>query len=578
MKMPKIHRDTPRQKTLRLWPGVAIVVLQWLAKLVLPVIMPEAPEYGVYGSLLGGVAILIWWVFFSRAPLFDRLGAAALLVGALAGTPHILHESIATAGGGWLFLAYAIPVLSLAFVAAAVAGRHLADLPRRITMAATIMLACGLWALIRTGGITNDLDSDFAWRWAKTPEERMLDQAGEAPMALPSTQPLPEIEPEWPGFRGPHRDGIVRGVQIETDWTASPPVELWRRPVGPGWSSFAVHGNLLFTQEQRGENEAVSCYHLTTGKLVWRHSDAARFWESNAGAGPRGTPTLSGGRVYSLGATGILNVLNARDGSVVWSRNVGSDTDTKVPMWGFSSSPLVVDDVVIIAAANSLIAYDLTTGEPRWTNAASGQGYSSPHLLRTAGAVHVLLQNGSGVSGFSPVDGTRLWEFAWKGQPIVQPAITKDGDILISVDDRNGIRRIAVAHEPGGWSARERWSSVQLQPYFNDSVIHNGHAYGFHGPKLACIDIENGMRKWKGGRYGRGQMILLADQGLLLVLSEKGEVALVEAAPDRFSELSRFPALEGKTWNHPVLVGDILLVRNSREMAAFRLPLARSGR
>lgn len=576
MKKQETHRDTVRQKPLRLWPGVVIVVLQWLVKLALPIAMPGAPEFGVYGSFLGGLAIVIWWTFFSRAPVSDRLGAVVLMIVALAGTQRIIHESISTAGGGWLFFAYAIPVLSLAFVAWAAAGRHLADLPRRTTMAATILLACGLWALVRTGGITNDLDSDFAWRWAKTPEERLLDQPDEAPMALRSVPALPETEPEWPGYRGPRRDGIVRGVQIETDWTVSPPVELWRRPVGPGWSSFATHGNLLFTQEQRGENETVSCYHLTTGKLVWRHSDAARFWESNAGAGPRGTPTLSGGRVYSFGATGILNVLNARDGSVVWSRNIGSDTDTKVPMWGFSSSPLVVDDVVIVAAASSLIAYDLTTGEPRWTHAASGDGYSSPHLLRIDGAVHVLLQNGSGVSGFAPVDGTRLWEYAWKGQPIVQPAITRDGDILISVDARNGIRRIAIEREPGGWSARERWSSVQLQPYFNDTVIHDGYGYGFHGPKLACIDIENGTRKWKGGRYGRGQMILLADQGLLLVLSEKGELALVEAAPDRFVELSRFPALEGKTWNHPVLVGDILVVRNSREMVAFRLSLARS--
>jgi hypothetical protein len=170
-------------------------------------------------------------------------------------------------------------------------------------------------------------------------------------------------------------------------------------------------------------------------------------------------------------------------------------------------------------------------------------------------------------------DGKLLWEHPWKGTPIVQPALTADGDVLISTDERSGIRRIAVALGPDGWSIEERWTSKRLKPYFNDSVIHNGYAYGFDGPRLACIDVKDGMRKWKGGRYGRGQFVLLADQDLLLVLSEKGELALVEAAPGQFTELARFPAIEGKTWNHPVLVGDILLVRNAQEMAAFRLSL-----
>ena len=559
---------------LRVWPGVVLAVLLLLIRFGVPLIWPEAVTIFVFGGIIGAGAILLWWALLSRARWFERVGAIVLMIVALVVIKPLLHESMRLMP----FYAYIIPVLGIAFVLWAVASRNLSNQFRRVTMVATIIIASGVWILFRTSGVTGgNFRSDFAWRWSDTPEEQLLGKISDEPMKSPSSfASVLDSEIKWPGFRGPDRDGIIRGVKIATDWTVSPPGELWRRPIGPGWSSFAVQGELFYTQEQRGDDEVVSCYNMTTGELVWRHSDAVRFWESNSGPGPRGTPTLSGGRVYSFGATGILNVLNAGDGSVVWSRNVATDSDTKVPTWGFASSPLVMDDMVIVAAAGSLIAYDLTTGEPRWIKTVGGDCYSSPHLVQIDGIKQILLQNEAGTSSFMPADGSLLWEHSWQGHPIVQPTQIVDGDILVSADEKTGIRRIAVAHGTDGWTVSERWTSARIKPYFNDSVIHNGHAYGFDGPRLACIDIEDGTRKWKGGRYGRGQIILLADQDLLLVLSEKGELALVEAAPDQFKELARFPAIKGKTWNHPVLVGDVLLVRNGQEMAAFRLSLAGS--
>ena len=234
---------------------------------------------------------------------------------------------------------------------------------------------------------------------------------------------------DWPGFRGPDRNDIVRGVRINTDWTASPPVELWRRPIGPGWSSFAVQGDLLYTQEQRGDDEMVSSYKVTTGQPVWRHHDTARFWEANAGPGPRGTPTLSHGRVYTFGGTGILNALDANNGAVVWSRNAATDSHANLPDWGFSSSPLVVGDLVIVAASGTLVAYDRATGEPRWSRPAGGEGYSSPQLLTIGGVAADVQLSGDGAIGVAPDAGTLLWEHAWPGFPIVQPAQTEDGDV-----------------------------------------------------------------------------------------------------------------------------------------------------
>jgi outer membrane protein assembly factor BamB len=562
-----------RRKPLRLWPGVAIVTLQWLARFVLPIVAPDYLQIGALGALAGGVAIVLWWLFFSRAPWSERLGAVGLMIVALFATRLILHESIATGGMGMLYFLLAVPVLSLAFVVWAVASRRLPDGPRRVAMAATILLACGAWALVRTGGFTADLDNDLHWRWTATPEERLLGQAGAEPAALPAAPAAAERRADWPGFRGPERDGVVRGVRIATDWSASPPVELWRRPIGPGWSSFAVRGDLLYTQEQRGDDEVVACYNLATGEPVWMHRDAARFWESNAGAGPRGTPTVSNGRVYTLGATGIVNALDAGDGAVVWSRDAASDTGAQTPGWGFAGSPLVVGDLVIVATAGKLGAYDLASGEPRWFGPQGGDGYSSPHRVTIDGVEQVLLMSGTGIVSVAPADGRLLWEYERPADTrIVQPALVADGDLLIS--SGGGMRRVAARQGPGGWTIEERWLSNGLKPYFNDFVVHRGHAFGFDGSILASIDLEDGQRRWKGGRYGNGQLVLLADQDLLLVLSEQGELALVVATPDQFTALARFPAIEGKTWNHPVLVGDVLLVRNAQEMAAFRLPLA----
>ena len=594
--------DPIRQKPLRLWPGVVIAALLALSRFGVPIVVPEAKIYGVLGGLVGGLAVVVWWAFFSRAPRSERWGAVALMIVALAATPYILDESIATGMMGMMFFLYAIPVLRLIFVVWAVASRGLGDGPRRATMAATILLACGGWALLRTDGITGEGSSEFAWRWSETHEDRLLAQAVDQPpppppapaaTAIPEEQlpaegddepleippPPAEVQPEaeWPGFRGPSRDGVIRGVRIATDWSASPPVELWRRPIGPGWSSFAVHGDLIYTQEQRGDAEVVACYNATTGEPVWTHRDAARFWESNAGAGPRGTPTLSSGRVITFGATGIVNALDASNGAVIWSRDAAADTDIKVPGWGFASSPLVVDDVVIVAVAGKLAAYDFASGTPRWFGPDGGEGYGSPHRLKINGVEQVLLLSGAGAASLAPADGTLLWEHAWPGFTCLQPAVTTDGDILVTTSGASGglgTRRIAVAHGAAGWTAEERWTSVGLKPYFNDYVVHNGHAYGFDRHILASIDLEDGKRKWKGGRYGYGQLVLLSDQDLLLVLSEQGELALVAATSDKFTEVARFPAIEGKTWNHPVLVGDLLLVRNSQEMAAFRLPLA----
>ena len=622
------------ERRLRLWPGVVIVALIVLVRYVIPFFIPEADLSGVLVGVVGAALILIWWLFFSRAPWSERIGALFVIAAAVMATKPLVHASISGGFMGNMFYVYAVPAtVAPALVAWALFSRRLSKPARWATMIATMFLACSAWMLLRTNGITGDAWAQLAWRWTQTAEERLLAQgeadpvpaapappaspvdAGKAPVvaqpsgapamaaAEPTTPPAVKsdapaasaapattatrasvpvdapalVRVEWPGFRGSARDGIVHGVKLETDWSTTPPVKMWQRQVGPGWSSFAVQGDLLFTQEQRGEEEMVVAYRVSTGEPVWRHRDPVRFWESNGGAGPRGTPTLDNGRVYTLGATGILNVLDARNGAVIWSRNAASDSAKQIPMWGFSSSPLIIRDVVVVAAAGKLAAYELATGKPRWFGPNGGGGYSSPHLATIGGVEQIVFLSAAGATGINPADGKPLWQYAWPGTPILQPALTAEGDLLVSSGDAMGgmgIRRLAVTRASDSWSVAERWVSSGLKPYFSDFVVHNGHAFGFDGRILSCIDLKDGTRKWKGGRFGQGQLVLLPDQDLLLVLSEEGELGLVSATPDKFTEVARLPGIEGKTWNHPVLVRDTLLVRNDQEMAAFRLPLS----
>jgi outer membrane protein assembly factor BamB len=610
------HAEPRPRKPLRLWPGIALGLIVLLGRFVVPLVFPDAGLYGLLTSFGAAVLVLVWWLAASRAPWPERVEAVALVALGFLATPPLLHASIRGGGMGNLFWVLALPVLAMGFVAWAVATRDLRGaLARRATMAAVLAMIFGAFTLLRTGGISNDFDNDLAWRWSPTPEDELLAKAAaepvavttplpaappseapapaasappllaEAPSSAPSAAPPPlsleqDVSADWPGFRGADRAGVARGVRVATDWSASAPVELWRRPVGPGWSSFAVDGDLIYTQEQRGEEEVVAAYDLRTGQPVWRHVDRARFWESNAGAGPRGTPALARGRVYTLGGTGLANALDARTGAVVWTKNAAADTGMKTPTWGFAGSPLVLGDLAIVAASGRLVAYDAATGVRRWLGPpAGGASYSSPHRATIGGVDQVLLVSATGLTSVDPRDGKRLWHHPWKGYPIVQPALTPDGDVLVSVSQDSGLRRVGVKRLPGGWATEERWTTNGLKPYFNDFVVHEGHAYGIDGRIVACVDLATGERKWKGGRYGAGQVMLLADQGLLLVLGERGELALVKAAPDQFTEVAKMPApaVEGKTWNHPVLVGDVLLVRNAEQMAAFRLPRERSA-
>lgn len=449
-------------------------------------------------------------------------------------------------------------------------------LPRRVRLggAALVVAAVGLAAaLLEIRGVTGDFVPIVAFRWA----------SGEAvpPAAAAGGTAGSEAVPaaSYPGFLGQRRDATVAGVHLARDWGTQPPREVWRRPVGPGWSSFAVVNGIAVTQEQRGPQEAVVAYRLADGSLLWEHSDEARYDTVIAGVGPRATPTVADGRVYTLGATGLLNALDLTTGRRLWWRDIVRDAGAGQPEWGRSCSPLVLDGLVVVSAGGpegrSLLAYHRDTGELAWAGGDDDAGYSSPFAARLAGRKQVVIFNRSSVAAHDPGDGHLLWSFDWpSGQPNVSQPVVLPGDrLFVSSGYGIGAKLLRITGDgDGGLRPQLLWESRRLKAKFANVVFHEGYLYGLDDGVLVCLDPATGERCWKRGRYGHGQLLLVDD--LLLVQAESGEVVLVDPDPSGLRELGRFEALSEKTWNHPVLVGPYLLVRNHREAACFELPLA----
>ena len=431
-------------------------------------------------------------------------------------------------------------------------------------------------ALFRYHGVTGDLVPVFQWRW-ETPS---CTSVSERPKPVSSALPaqLTELTNDWPQFLGPHRNSTVEQPRLARDWKAQPPQCLWLQPVGLGWSGFAVVGSRAITQEQRGEKEAVICYDLLTGAPIWSYAYPAHFQSPLAGEGPRATPTVAGHRVYALGSTGILNCLDLETGKLVWSKDIMRDNRAKLDEWGASGSPLLVDDLVVLSAGGqdnrSLVAYRAATGDFAWGNGTDGAGYSSPCRVTLAGVTQILIFNSGGVSAHEPASGTNLWKYHWPGgHPHVSMPIVLPGDrLLVSSGYGVGSELLKVQADTGGKLAATRlWKSTRLKAKFTNLVYRDGFIYGLDDGVMVCLDAATGEQKWKAGRYGHGQEILVGD--VLLVTAESGEVILLDPSPQEPRELTRFSALKGKTWNPPALAGQYLLVRNDKEAACYRLPV-----
>ena len=377
----------------------------------------------------------------------------------------------------------------------------------------------------------------------------------------------------WTNFRGPKRDGRYDEASVSTHWPANGLPVVWKQPVGIGHASFVIADGKAYTIEQRRSQEVVAAYDLNNGHELWTQKWNAEFTDST-GDGPRSTPTWDQGRLYALGATGELRCLDANSGAVIWGKNILTDNQAKNLPWAQAASPLIVDDKVIVlpggANGKSVVAYNKMTGAPVWKVLDDPQAYVSPMLVELAGRRQIVVVSSWRVLGLAPENGTLLWSYKWdtdNGINVSQPIMVDRNRFFISSGYGKGAALVEVKASGNSYTASTIWENKNMKNKFNSSVLHDGYIYGLDEGILVCLDVNTGERKWKDGRYGYGQVVLAWNH--LIVTSDQGDVALVNASPDKYTEVARFTALSGQTWNYPALASGKLLVRNSNEMAAF---------
>ncbi|MEK6324927.1 MAG: PQQ-binding-like beta-propeller repeat protein [Acidobacteriota bacterium] len=386
--------------------------------------------------------------------------------------------------------------------------------------------------------------------------------------------PVKSARSYWTNFRGPARDGRYDEAPIRTNWPVEGLPLLWKQPIGGGYASFVVAEGMAFTIEQRRRQEIVAAYDIETGREIWTHAAEAEFKESMGGDGPRATPTWEAGRLWALGAEGDLRCFDSKTGKLSWSKNILKDNGAENLQWGMSGAPLIVDDKVIVLpggrSGKSVVAYNKLTGAQVWKSLNDTQAYVSPMLVTLAGKRQILVVTANRIVGLGVEDGALLWEASWNtdmGINVSQPIVIDDNRFFISSGYGKGAALVEVTGSGDGLTARKVWENTSMKNKFNSSVVFEGNVYGLDEGILTCVDVQTGDRRWKGGRYGYGQVILASAH--LVVITDTGELVLVKAAPDKHTELARFSAIEGKTWNYHAIADGRLLVRNQTQMACF---------
>ena len=476
------------------------------------------------------------------------------------------------------------------------------ELRKRLTRAlAPWAVALLFWSTVELVNNGDVAIVGWRWRWGAKRDQK-LEAPVKANQEIAEWQTTPQ---DYPRFLGSSYWAEVAGVELASDWSTNAPQEIWRCEVGAGWSGFALVGDYAITQEQRSDQELVVCYRMNTGKpegeTVWSHADKVRFDPGGAGAlggiGPRATPTVNEGKVYTVGATGILNCLDARSGKVLWTHDTLMEGDTANIMWGKANSPLIVEQasgptlvvVSVGAPTGSLVAYVAESGKPVWSAGTNRSSYATPVLTELLGEQLILSVNEDLITAHRVNDGEIVWEHEWLGNSdsdatVSQPIPLPGDKLFLSKGYGLGSSLLQLSRDDAGKIVSEPlWNPPirqVMKTKMGNVVIRDGYVYGLDGGILQCIDLEAGKNQWKKRRLpaiGHGQIMLIGSA--LVVLSESGELILVEPTPEEYRELAAmrvFPP-DQITWNNPAFSSPYLLLRNGNQAVCLKMPLAERG-
>jgi outer membrane protein assembly factor BamB len=386
---------------------------------------------------------------------------------------------------------------------------------------------------------------------------------------------LRNVSTDWSQFRGPSRDGVAPDQRIDLNW-GSPPVLRWKIPAGEGHSSIVTFEQSVITMEQDGQEELVIARSLDDGKTLWQHAAKTRWGDFMSGVGPRSTPTIEDGKLYALFTDGSLACLEAGSGKRLWKTKVVGE-DHEFPEWGLSCSPLVWNDLVIVTPGGekgAARAYRTNSGELAWSSDFHGEGvYLSPSIITLLGQEQVITAVSGKIASLDPSSGKTLWERPWKiflnNAQIAQPFALSEDSFLLSAGYGKGSERWTATPGSGEpYAIDTAWKSKNLKSKFSNPVLKDGFIYGFNENSFTCLDASDGKLKWRGNKYGYGRVLLVDDK--LIILGNTGVLSVVEANPEKFTELYSGQLLgNARCWNGPALVSGYLLARNGKEIACF---------
>lgn len=472
---------------------------------------------------------------------------------------------------------------------------------RLMPLAGFAILVAGFFALFEIRSVSGSLVPRFAFRWSPPDDAQLADL--ELSGRDDESDTLETTPEDFPQFLGPNRNLRIETAELNPDWENHPPQELWRRPIGAGWSGFSVVGGMAFTMEQRGPEERVTCYRASDGQPVWSHATEARHETKMGFVGPRCTPLIHQSKVYTQGGTGIVLCLSATTGEEIWKHDLlelfglTPAQEANQIAWGRAGSPLLYSledgdseearDLIILPAggptgsAVSLVAFDAESGEVVWKGGDQQISYASPSIARIEGQDHIVTVNEATITGHDPATGTELWRTDWPGSSSGNASCSQVHDLgenrlLVTKGYGQGTRVFEVV--PQGEDRFETnivWEDHRLfKTKFTNVAVADGWVFGLNDGILERVDLETQKRQWRKRGFDYGQILLVGD--VLLVMSEEGRLAAVDATSEKYQELGSLQALVGKnspTWNNLCLFGDKLLVRNAEEAACYQLKL-----